>query len=257
MIEIKEVGESNLEDMIVVCSPEFSRESYKTGVEIKRKWLLEMLRKYGEVGYIGYFNEKPVAQLLFFPEKADPTGLKRENVLVINCIYNPHPAAQGKGIAKAMVKMLIEKARGEYEFLVIHAFHTGEFIPQLEFFERLGFKRFGRDENLYYSFSGKKLEIPHSSFWKEGADHKKRENSEKVTIFYTPVCQFSYVFSIRASEIAREINPEIKIELLDSWKNAEKFVARGRNWMLVNGIPIRPTPQDEEKFKDEIKNALF
>lgn len=49
-----------------------------------------MLGNYGSCAKIAYCNEKPVAQILCYPEEADVTkAFKRENVLVINCIYNP------------------------------------------------------------------------------------------------------------------------------------------------------------------------
>lgn len=67
-----------------------------------------MLRTYGDVGFVAHFNGKPAAQLLTYPEKADPTSLRRENVLVINCIYNHLLEAQRKGIARSMVEKLIE-----------------------------------------------------------------------------------------------------------------------------------------------------
>ena len=51
-IEIREVDETNIGDMISVCDPSTISEAYKKGVEIKRVWLLEMLRTYGNVGLV-------------------------------------------------------------------------------------------------------------------------------------------------------------------------------------------------------------
>ena len=255
-VEIIEVDENSVDDMISVCNPPTISEAYKKGVEIKRVWLLEMLRTYGDVGLVAYFNGKSAAQLLTYPEKADPTSLKRENVLVINCIYNPLLEAQRKGIARTMVEKLIEKARGKYEFLVTHAFETGEFLSQAEFFKRLGFREITK-EDLYYSFSGRALKEPYSGFWKEGEEYKRsNEDIGKVLIFYEPACPFTYLWAHRSKEIVKEINLKLKIEVLNAWEHPEEFVARERNWMLVNGIPIKSLPIERETFKEEIKNAL-
>ncbi|NJE25696.1 GNAT family N-acetyltransferase [Thermococcus sp. MV5] len=255
-IEIREVDEANIDEMISVCNPSTVSEAYKKGVEIKRTWLLEMLRTYGDVGFVAYFNEKPAAQLLTYPEKADPTSLKRENVLVVNCVYNPLSEAQRKGIARKMVETLIEKAKGKYEFLVTHAFDTGEFLSQAEFFRRMGFREITK-EDLYYSFSGRKLKEPYSGFWKDGEEYKRsNEDIGKVLIFYEPTCPFTYLWAYRAKEIVKEIAPELEIRMLNGWEHPEEFVSRGRNWMLVNGIPIKSLPIDRDRFREEIKNAM-
>ena len=255
-IEIREVDETNIGDMISVCNPSTISEAYKKGVEIKRVWLLEMLRTYGDVGFVAYFNGKPAAQLLTYPEKADPTSLKRENVLVINCIYNPLLEAQRKGIARSMVEKLIEKARGKYEFLLTHAFDTGEFLSQAEFFERLGFRKITK-EDLYYSFSGRALKEPYSGFWKEGEEYKRsNEDIGRIMIFYEPVCPFSCLWAYRAGEIVKEIDLKLKIDVLNAWEHPEEFVSRGRNWMLVNGIPIKLLPIERDRFRGEILRAI-
>ncbi len=255
-IEIEEVDERNVDDMISVCNPSVIGEAYKKGVEIKRAWLLETLGTYGDVGFIAYFTGKPAAQLLAYPEKADPTSLGRENVLVVSCIYNPLLEAQRKGIARKMVKMLVEKARGKYEFLVTHAFDTGEFLSQAEFFKRLGFREITK-EDLYYSFSGKELKEPYYGFWKGGDEYKRNDTDiGKVFLFYEPPCPFTYLWAHRSKEIVKEIAPELKIEVLNGWNHPEEFVSKGRNWMLVNGIPINSLPIEREKFREEVMRAI-
>ncbi len=68
-----------------------------------------------------------------------------------------------------MIEKLIEKAKGKYEFLVTHAFDTGEFLSQTEFFRRMGFREITR-ENLYYSFIRRELKEPYYGFWREELD---------------------------------------------------------------------------------------
>jgi len=259
-IEIKEIDETNVDDMISVCKPSIISEAYKKGVEIKRVWLLEMLRTYGDVGFVAYFNGKPAAQLLTYLktylEKADPTSSRQKNVLVINCIYNPLLEAQMKRIAQSMVKKLIEKARGKYEFLVTHAFNTWEFLSQAEFFKKLGFKMITK-EDLYYSFSRGELKEPYSGFWKDGEEYQRSDKDiGKVIIFYVPVCQFTYLWAYKAGKVVEEMSPELEIEVLNEWKHPEKFVSKGRNWMVVNSIPIKQLPIEREKFKKAVEKAI-
>ncbi|MDI6691166.1 MAG: hypothetical protein QME50_04765 [Candidatus Bathyarchaeota archaeon] len=47
-----------------------------------------MLNTYGSCAKIAYYNEKPAAEILYYPEEADVTKeFRREGVLIINCIY--------------------------------------------------------------------------------------------------------------------------------------------------------------------------
>jgi len=41
------------------------------GVRLKRLWLKEMLDNYGSCAKIAYHNDKPAAQILYYPEVAD------------------------------------------------------------------------------------------------------------------------------------------------------------------------------------------
>ena len=71
-----------------------------------------MLRKYGSCAKIAYYNDKPVAQILYYPEEADITrAFKRENILVINCIYNPSAEAQKLGIGTRLLQSVIQDAK--------------------------------------------------------------------------------------------------------------------------------------------------
>jgi GNAT superfamily N-acetyltransferase len=118
------------------------------GIKLKRQWLREMLEKYGSCAKIAYYNGKPVAQILYYPEEADVTKVsKRKDVLMIDCIYNPMPEAQKLGIGTSLLRSLTQdaKQRKTYlgnrpcKFILAKAFNTGELLPMPEFYKKNGF----------------------------------------------------------------------------------------------------------------------
>jgi GNAT superfamily N-acetyltransferase len=259
---IKNVSENEVDDLISVCTPVPKDEEYKVGIELKKHWTLEMIRKYGSIAKIAYFKGKPVAQLLYYPASADPAMAKRDDILVLHCIFNPIKEAQQRGIAKLLVESLLNdvKKEGKYRFIVTHAFETGVFYSQREFLMKMGFKQIpsGSKEDLYYSVKGEQMDINISSFWKSDAGEYKPLEEDKgiVLIFYSPVCQFSYVFSCRAAAIVREVNDKVPIRMLNYWEHINEYVKRGMHWMLANAKPIKSTVFDKEKFKEELSKAL-
>ncbi|MDI6847533.1 MAG: hypothetical protein QMD23_05320, partial [Candidatus Bathyarchaeia archaeon] len=88
-IRIENLQKSNIEDLIYVCSSKRLNDPiHQQGIRLKRRWLREMLEKCGPCAKIANYNEKPVAQILYYPEEADITkAFRRKNVLVIDCIY--------------------------------------------------------------------------------------------------------------------------------------------------------------------------
>ena len=259
---IKNVTQDNLDDLISVCSPIPKDEVYREGITIKKRWVLKMISKYGDVAKIAYFRGKPAAQILYYPASADPAMVKRDDVLILHCIYNPMKEAQHKGIAKLLIKSLLDevKDRGRYRFIITHAFETGEFYSQREFLLRIGFKQIpsGSKEDLYYSVNGEPIDIDATSFWKSDAEEYSPLDEDRglVLIFYTPTCQFSYVFSCRAAALVKEVNDEVPIRMLDYWEHIDEYRKRGMHWMIVNARPIKATIFDKEKFKEEVFKAL-
>lgn len=73
-IRIENLQDSNIEDFIHVCSSKRLNDPiHQQGIRLKRQWLHEMLEKYGPCAKVAYYNGKPVAQILFYPEEADVT----------------------------------------------------------------------------------------------------------------------------------------------------------------------------------------
>ncbi len=105
--------ESNIEDLIYVCSSKrFDDPIHKQGIKLKKQWLNEMFDEHGSSAKIAYYDEEPVAQTLYYPEETGVTkAFRRENVLVINCIYNRIPEAQKLGIGTRLLESVIEDAK--------------------------------------------------------------------------------------------------------------------------------------------------
>lgn len=149
-IRIVDLNESNLDDLIYVCSSTRLEDPiHRKGVEIKKEWLRKMLRDYGPVAKIAYYNDKPVAQILYYPTESDPTSPKKAGVLFLHCVYNPFPEAQGKGIGTALMQALLADARNgsgclkgkPCSSIVTHAFDTGEFLPLPQFYKKMNFRQ--------------------------------------------------------------------------------------------------------------------
>jgi len=258
---VEDVSLSNIDDLLRVCRPPKVTKEYVKGAEIKREWLIEMIGRYGSVAKIEYFNERPAAQLLYYPAIADPRyGDEGEGVLVVNCIYNPFKEAQRKGIAKALFRSLLEEIKGKYSLIVTHAFVTGEHFSQREFFLKMGFKPIpGRPPgDLYFSLTGDVADIQVLSIWGEPGGRYKPKSGDrgKAIVFYSPVCEFSYVFASHAARIVRELCRDMPVSILNYWKESEEFLSRRGQWMIVNATPIHSSPLEEKRFRDEVLSSI-
>ncbi|MFQ6068705.1 MAG: hypothetical protein ACE5KD_04085 [Candidatus Bathyarchaeia archaeon] len=225
-LKIENLHETNIEDLIYVCSSKRLNDPiHQQGMSLKREWLQEMLRKYGSCAKIAYYNQKPAAQILYFPEEADKIRIsRRKTVLVINCIYNPTPEAQKLGLGKKLLKSVIEDAKQEKtclsnkccKFVLAKAFNTGELLSLPKFYEKYGFTPIPEgEENLLY------LPI-HGSYEPVapvGEYEPLEEDKGKAIVFYSPVCQFSYQFAKTIENTIMEVAPNMKIEIINEWKS--------------------------------------
>jgi len=259
-IRIENLQESNIEDLIYVCSSKrLSDPIHQQGIRLKRQWLHQMLEKYGPCAKIAYFDGRPVAQILYYPEEADITRVhKREDVLVINCIYNPTPKAQKLGIGTRLLQSLIQDARhrntclgnGPCKFILAKAFNTGEFLPMPDFYKKNGFLSTSEGNLLYIL-----IEDGYEPAMSVGKYEPLPEDRDKALIFYGPVCQFSYQFGKRIEETIKEVVPQIRIEMINEWERPEESIKRKNWWLIVNAKPIQTFFLETEKFKEEIRQA--
>jgi hypothetical protein len=258
-IRIENLQESNIDDLIYVCSSKrLSDPIHRQGVELKKNWLRKMLTEYGSCAKIACYKDKPTAQILFYPEDADVTKIhKRENVLVINCIYNPTPDAQKLGIGTRLLHSVIHDVKHRRsclgnkpcKFILAKAFNTGELLPMPEFYKKNGFLPTDEGSMLHLPIDGKYEPTPKVEY------EPLREDRGKAIIFYGPICQFSYPFAKRIEQIIREVLPKIKIEVINEWENPEESIKRNW-WLIVNARPIRTFFMETEKFKEEIRQAI-
>jgi len=262
-IRIEDFEESNIEDLILVCSSgKLSDPIHQQGVNMKKQWLREMLDKYGSCAKIAYYNEKATAQILYYPEEADVTRVfRRKNVLVINCVYNPAPKAQKRGIGTMLLRNVVDDAiqmrtclgNKPCDFMLAKAFNTKEFLNLPEFYRKNGFTPTPIDEeNLLY--------LPISGRYKPAQPLRKYESLPedrgKAMIFYSPICQFSFQFAKKIEKTVRDVAPDIRVEMINKWQNPEEAIKHGNCELIVNAKPIQTFFMETEKFKEELKQAI-
>jgi len=259
-MRIENLQESNIEDLIYVCSSKrLSDPVHQQGIKLKRRWLREMSEKCGSCAKIAYYNDKPVAQILYYPEEADVAkAFRRENVLVINCIYNPTEEAQKLGIGTRLLQSVIQDAKQRKtclgnrpcKIILAKAFNTGELLPMPDFYKKNGFLPTPEGNLLYLPIEGDYEPAP-----PVGDYEPLPEDRNKALIFYSPICQFSYQFAKKVEEIIQEVMPNIKIETVNEWEKPEESMRRKNWWLIVNAKPIKTFFMETEKFKEEIRQA--
>jgi GNAT superfamily N-acetyltransferase len=262
-VEIVDLTEDNIDDLIHICSaPLMEDPVHREGVELKKKWLKKMLKEYGPCAKIAYLEGRPVAQILFYPEVADPSKPGRRGVLYIHCIYNSVPEAQRKGVGSRLLKSVIEEAaqgapclQGEAcKFITTIAFNTHEYLPQPDFFKRKGFREVpgGLPDELYLEVKDRFEDV-------EGRVREYRplpEDRDKAIILYGPECQFAYYFAVKIKEIIHSFAPDLPVELIDVWERPEEAERFGNQILIVRGRPINAFVTDREAFLKEVREAL-
>lgn len=259
-IKIENLQESNIDDLIHVCSSKkLDDPIHKEGVSLKRRWLHKMLTQYGSCAKIAYHNGKPAAQTLYYPEEADVTKPhRRENVLMINCIYNPTPETQKLGIGTKLLKSVIQDAKNRRtclgkkpcKFILAKAFNTGEYLSMSEFYKKNGFLPTPEGDAMYLPIEGRYEQITAIEEYEP-----LTEDKDKAIIFYTPVCQFGYPFAVKIKGLIEEVAPNIKIEIINTWERPEEAIKRKNWWLIVNAKPIKTFFMEKEKFQQEIRQA--
>jgi predicted GNAT family acetyltransferase len=260
-IRIENLQESSIEDLIYVCSSKLlTNPIHQQGISLQRKWLHEMLGKHGSCAKIAYYNEKPAAQILFYPEEADITRVfRREGVLAIDCTYNPASEAQKIGLGTRLLRSVIQDARQRLsclgnkpcKFILAKAFNTGELLPLSEFYSKNGFLPTTEGNSLYLPLEGNYEPVP-----PVGEYEPLPEDQNKAVIFYGPTCAFGYTFAKRTEAMIKEVAPNIKIEMISEWEKPEESIKRKNARLTINARPIRAFFMETEKFKAEIKRAI-
>ena len=220
-----------------------------------------MLDSYGPCVKLAYHREKLVAQILYFPESAEPCwAFRREGVLLIDCIYNPTPGAQRLGIGTMLLQSLIRDAKNRRtclgdrpcRFIVAKAFDTGEALPMHEFYRGKGFLPTLEGDLVYLPVEGR-----YEPAEPVGDYRPLPEDRGRAIILYRPVCQFSYPFAKRVESLIRGIAPELRTEVIDEWEKPQDSIKRRNCWLIVNARPVRTLVTEAEKFKEEVRRAAL
>lgn len=260
-VTIEDLNESNIDDLIQVCSSKRLHDPvHQRGISIKKQWLHRMLAEYGSVAKIAYYDGMPVAQILYYPEEADPTDTsRRKDVLYVTCAYNPTQAVQKLGIGTKLLQSLIHDAEQKKtclgnrpcRFILTKAFNTGESLSLPEFYKKNGFLSTPDPDALYLPIEGS-----FESSMPIGEYVPLPEDRGKALVFHSPVCQFSYQFAERIRELIMEVAPNIPIELVNKWEKPEESIKRKNCGLIVNARPVKAFFMDIEQFKKEIGQIL-
>lgn len=258
MMRIDDLTEENLDDVFRVCSYNRLDDPLQMeGIELKRKWLREIIEEHATCTKIAYLDEKPVAQVLYYPERIAPfLAHPREGVVVLHCCYNPFKEAQGKGVGSALLQSLIRECReglpilgrAPCTFLVAQPFTTGTGVPLGEFYEKNGFKQ-GEDE-MYLEITGEYLPKRFTGYY------PLPEDLGRAVMFYDSMCEWGYPFAVRVKESLRGIDPNLVVKLIDKWREPEEYIRRGGKQLLVNAKPIESFWTEKESFRREVEGAL-
>jgi GNAT superfamily N-acetyltransferase len=265
MLEVKDLTLENMDDVFEICS--FNRpagEIIDKGREFRAKWLTDMLERHRSCTKIAYYNEKPVAQILYYPEEAmQYIRNRRKDVIHIQCVYNAFQELQGLGVGAALVNELIADCKKGLDsleeracsFLVGYPFPSTEGITLDRFYPKMGFKQ-GQDE-FYLEITGKYSPRKSSKYT------PLPEDKDGVVIFYNPTCEFGYFYAEQAKQMLLNTFEELPIRIFNVWEDHEEYLKRPQqsivaaraivNQQIINDFQFWT---DAEGWLEEVRNKL-
>jgi len=268
LLRIEDISEENLEEVLDICSGSRLFASVddpilKKGREIKRQWLLKTLKQHGSIMKIAYQNEKPVAEILFYPKEMMPyLHNPRKDVIYNKCIYISSPEARGRGVGSSLLRNLIDECHTGLDclegrscrFVVTRPFpHEGD-LPLSDFYEKSGFKQ--GNQEMFLEINGRYVPqvIPEI--------RPLPEDRGKIIATYNPDCEWGYFYAATTKEIFQGKYP---VEIFNSWKKPEEYKKRGGGWMLIaagvlvnSKVPKNPFDfwTDRKAFIRNVEEAL-
>ena len=259
---IEDITKENIKDLCLICIPpeKIDHPAFITGMEEKRKWAMEMLRKWGTFAKLSYRESTVVGLIQYKP-------VPRERVIYIYCIFVPEKDQWQKGIATQLLSNLIaDMKKPKLWFdnkpalaLVTRTFageKPGQFSARL-FFKRMGFKQVGEDPDfLYYPLEEGFIYQPVKE--KRAEYIPQEEDKDKVLLVHGPsYCPFSYFFLKMTEQTIKEIAPGISTRWIDSSQEPEEVRKRGNiEGCVVNTKPIKSFVLDKKDFQKEVTEAL-
>ncbi|MEO0124455.1 MAG: GNAT family N-acetyltransferase [candidate division WOR-3 bacterium] len=263
-IIIKDVSLENILDLCLVCVPQDKRDDpdWQKGIDEKKIWALDMLKKWGVIGKVGYIDGVPAGMIQYRPSPD-------EEVVWIDCIYIHEKKYWRKGIGKNLLSSLIEDMKKPQKWfndrpaqaLVVSPFpgHSEGQLSAKEFFTKYGFKRVGESQGLlYYPL---KKDFVYQPAEKESPKYNPQaEDKGKVLIFCGPnKCPAAYPFFLKRMEkYIREVDDKISIYYIDISKEPEEAKKRnvGYGDCIVNGRLIGAFVLDKQGFQNEVRELM-
>jgi GNAT superfamily N-acetyltransferase len=261
-IKVRDLSAANVEDLCRICVPIARRDdpAYVTGMELKRRWAVDMLQKWGACAKLAYIGPEAVGLIQYEP-------IPEERVIHIHCLYVPEQEYWRKGIATRLLSSLVEETKAPKVWfgnrpamaLVTRTFSgekPGQY-PARRFFVGMGFQQVGEDPDFLYA----PLEpgFAYQSTAKKAVEYvPEAEDQGRATIIYGPsFCPFAYVFLKKAEQTIQEVAPGLSVRWIDRSKEPEEVKRRGNfEGCVVNARPIRSFVLDKESFQREVAEAL-
>ena len=117
-----------------------------------------------------------------------------------------------------------------------------------KFYEENGFKR-AHDE-MFLEIVGRyepKIKLEYE---------RLPEDRGRAVIFYNRICEWSYPFALQVRDYLLQIEPGLKVELVDEWLRPWESKRRANQWLVVNAVPIKSFWAQREEFRQEVGRAL-
>lgn len=261
-IAIRDVDADHVGDLCQLCITENKKydPTFMRGVAEKRKWAVDMLRRWGSFAKLAYLGPSPVGLIQYEP-------IPDEGVVNVHCIYVPEERNWRKGIARQLFANLVADMRAPRSWfgnesalaLVTRTFpgeQPGQFPARL-FFTKMGFKQIGDDPDFLYLPLREGFIYRPSA--KKQAEYMPQEGDKgKVLFIYGPSsCPFSYVFLKRAEQAIEALAPGVPIRWMNKAEEPDEAARRGNaEGCIVNGKYIRSFVLNKEAFQKEVMDAL-
>jgi GNAT superfamily N-acetyltransferase len=231
------------------------------GVELKKIWAGDMLKRWGSVAKIAYVGESPAGLIQYTP-------VPDEMVVRIICIFVPYREHWRKGIGRRLLTSLIEDMRSPKSWfggkppsaLVTKPFpgeKPGQY-PARNFFVDMGFKQVEEDPSLLY------YPLKHGFVYRPVERRRpnyvpQEDDKGKVVIIYSPsFCPWSYLFLKKSGQEIGKAVQGVHIRWINSSEEPTEAEKRGiSEGVIVNGRLISSfILDDREAFINEVLTAL-
>jgi len=252
-VEIVDLCTENVDDCLLVCPPEQRDDEHvRTGLEIRKNWLLDLYTEVGSCAKIAYLSNKPVGMIQYTPlHKIPYFKTKRRDVLYIHCIYvkrNVRNRDVGSAILNSLItdmkkpsklfewrkcRILATTARERYGFTQVSYFKSKGFL------ETAGNVDAGLIYPLMKTSLGQSLDIPQAK--------PLNIQEDGVKIFFSPTCHMCKYMNENIKARIREVDSTVEIEECNLWVKYQEAISRGITSVAtyIRGSPILPmNPQE-------------